>query len=503
MSLSHWKNALSLVLFASSSLVGGAVLADVTLVVDTIIDDATAVACLDAVPNDCSLRGAITTANGILLPEPVTVTVPSGDYLLTLVGAGEDANQTGDLDVLRSLTLEGALVLTTDVDGGGAGGLGDRLLEVHGAGTLLEVDNMTFERGVPVTDLHAVTLGPGTAAQFHQVYIETCGSLANGGGGLFVGSGASVSLDDSRVWFNAGFQGAGILVQDGSVVITDSEIRNNVAAVRGGGIAILSSLAGPVDTVWAEGSYFFNNDSAEGGGVWAGTGTELVLIDDFFETNRVTLGSSRRGGGIYSQGRVDLDGTTITRGSANAGIAIYVEETGDGNAQLDIVNSTISAASTVSGVSAIFLFGASAEFLHVTMASNTLDITAIGGDLQVTGNLFGAGCDIPGVPLLTGGTNLGLDFSCWNGVPGPGDLVVPDLLLGPLTMTGSPTPTHFPDAGSPAVDHVVGPCLPGDQRRRVRPASGCDSGAVERVPLDIFVDGFESGDTNRWSAVFP
>ncbi len=81
--------------------------------------------------------------------------------------------------------------------------------------------------------------------------------------------------------------------------------------------------------------------------------------------------------------------------------------------------------------------------------------------------------------------------------------MVADLMLGPLDPAGGPTPTHFPEAGSPAVDHVVGPCLPQDQRRRARPTTGCDSGSVERDPIDIFSDGFESGDTSAWSAAIP
>jgi hypothetical protein len=199
-----------------------------------------------------------------------------------------------------------------------------------------------------------------------------------------------------------------------------------------------------------------------------------------------------------------LDGTTITEGSANAGVAIYIEDTGDGGSQLDMVNSTISGTSTDPGIGAIHMIATIAELLHVTMAENALDIIASQTSLQVTGSLFEGGCQLViGTIVQTGGTNLGLDPTCWDGLPGPGDLVVANLLLGALDPEGGPTPTYLPKPGSPVVDHVAGPCLPTDQRRKTRPATECDSGSVEQEPLEIFSDGFESGDTTAWSSTVP
>jgi hypothetical protein len=131
------------------------------LTVDTEVADPAASACSDATPDDCSLRGAITLANGVPVVESVVITVPIGTYLLTVNGPGEDNNQTGDLDVLRSMTLLGSVTTITDVSGGGAGGLDDGLLEVHGAGTVLTVERMTFESSVPPADLHALHVSSG------------------------------------------------------------------------------------------------------------------------------------------------------------------------------------------------------------------------------------------------------------------------------------------------------------------------------------------------------
>src|SRR4051794_27409607 len=60
-----------------------------------------------------SLRCAINNANAT--PGADTVHVPAGDYQLTINGNGEDAGQTGDLDITESVTIAGAGAGSTTV----------------------------------------------------------------------------------------------------------------------------------------------------------------------------------------------------------------------------------------------------------------------------------------------------------------------------------------------------------------------------------------------------
>jgi hypothetical protein len=78
------------------------------LEVDTLVDsNELAYQVCSAQPDDCSLRGAISKSN--LDPHQLyEISLPDGTYLLSIAGAAEDANASGDLDVRGNLRLMGA-----------------------------------------------------------------------------------------------------------------------------------------------------------------------------------------------------------------------------------------------------------------------------------------------------------------------------------------------------------------------------------------------------------
>src|SRR5436189_1177281 len=80
---------------------------------------------VDAMPGDgacatlggrCTLRAAVQEANA--RPGADGVSLPAGTYVLAILGAGEDAAVTGDLDITDDLTITGAGAESTIVDGG-------------------------------------------------------------------------------------------------------------------------------------------------------------------------------------------------------------------------------------------------------------------------------------------------------------------------------------------------------------------------------------------------
>jgi hypothetical protein len=102
----------------------------------------------------------------------------------------------------------------------------------------------------------------------------------------------------------------------------------------------------------------------------------------------------------------------------------------------------------------------------------------------------------------SGGYNIADDASC--GLTGSGDLNSTDPLLGSLSYNGSPTPTHVPLPGSPAIDAVpIASCTDAngaptttDQRGIGRPQGAvCDIGSVE-VILDNTATGTDVSITH-------
>jgi CSLREA domain-containing protein len=90
---------------------------------------------VDASPGDgscnagggqCTLRAAIQETNA--LPGADTITLPAGDYVLTVAGFDEDAAATGDLDITDDVDIVGAGPDATVIDGNQL----DGILENHG-----------------------------------------------------------------------------------------------------------------------------------------------------------------------------------------------------------------------------------------------------------------------------------------------------------------------------------------------------------------------------------
>src|SRR5690349_15218016 len=97
----------------------------------------------------CSLREAVQAANTDAAVNECAagsgadvISVPSGTYKLTIAGAGEAANQTGDLDVSTDVTITGAGAGHTIVDGNGI----DRVLDVT-TGTTVVFEKLTVTGG--------------------------------------------------------------------------------------------------------------------------------------------------------------------------------------------------------------------------------------------------------------------------------------------------------------------------------------------------------------------
>lgn len=154
-----------------------------------------------------------------------TINVPAAVYTLTLVGAGDNVNATGDLDILQGVRIVGAGAGVTIVDGNAT----DRVFDVSGAITL-ELDRLTIRNG------NGVGQGGGINVQTASLVL-TNGEVTNNtptnlGGGIQTNSG-SITVTASTISNNTATNlGGGINSGIGAVTVTDSTISGNTATTN-------------------------------------------------------------------------------------------------------------------------------------------------------------------------------------------------------------------------------------------------------------------------------
>lgn len=141
---------------------------------------------------DCSLREAIQAANtnaavsgcdaGSAAVVDV-IQVPAGTYTLDLTGPGDDANAQGDLDILQSVTINGAGSGVTIIENGYgvAGTLGDGDRHIH-----IDPNFSVGGVNVIITDI-----------TFRNGDLGTTGSLYIGGGSIYKEGNGTLAIEDS------------------------------------------------------------------------------------------------------------------------------------------------------------------------------------------------------------------------------------------------------------------------------------------------------------------
>lgn len=206
-----------------------------------------------AANSECTLRAAVQEGNAL---GGATVSVPPGEYNLTLTGAGEDAAEKGDLDLTGGLTILGK---AATIDGRGL----DRVFDVR-SGAVAVLRGLVIRRG-----------GPGSTQS---------------GGGLRVGDGASLTLFESAVVGNVAGSG-GALASSGTLAMTNVTLSGNRVNGQGGGLLTTAGRSSLVNVTVA------SNTAASGGGVSRGGGT-LEALNSLLANN---IGGNC-GGTILSQG---------------------------------------------------------------------------------------------------------------------------------------------------------------------------------------------------------
>ena len=245
-----------------------------------------------------------------------TILVPPATIVLT--GApGDNANASGDLDILKDLTIVGAGPELTVIDAGGV----DRVFQIQ-TGVTVTIAGLTLRNGSvdpasPVEPSGGGLLNRGALTNLVDVVVED--NFAGGGGGIanFTGtlalSGCTVRNNKSTgVTANGGG-----LSNFAKLEITHSTISGNVvfgmsASTLGGGIINLGVLTMRDSTV-------VGNDASGnfGGGLYATPfAGPMTLVNVTIADNRVGTGNGFGfGGGLAnaSSASVTITNTLIAR----------------------------------------------------------------------------------------------------------------------------------------------------------------------------------------------
>ncbi len=208
-----------------------------------------------------SLRGCITWANGNAGTD--TVILPANTYTLTLTGAAEDANASGDLDITESLDIVGDGMATTLINGN-ATTLGERILHTT-AGNVTLTDLSLQNDNTAVSDTGGGIRNDGTSLTMTRVSVTGNRTSAHGGG---IYTNATMTLTDVEVDNNHSTAGDGgaIYILNGTNTWTGVTLSNNSASGSGGAIrngATLNVFNTTISNNSASsGSAFFHNASA-------------------------------------------------------------------------------------------------------------------------------------------------------------------------------------------------------------------------------------------------
>jgi hypothetical protein len=227
-------------------------------------DDAVISACTGAA-NDCTLRGAMTAANGN--GEADTINIPATITTIDLLSSS-----------LPTVTTEMVII-----------GPGADVLNIRSSdGTFGQL--IRVETGGDL-ELSGVTISNG----FGSFDVSVIGELSsNYGGGVYI-TGGQAALDNCTISGNKGAYGGGISSYgDSSLYLSNSTVSGNQARYLGGGVSV-ENMADMVNCTISGNSVH----EGKGGGVWAQAWnpTDTVRISH----STIAGNSAASGGGIYDE----------------------------------------------------------------------------------------------------------------------------------------------------------------------------------------------------------
>ena len=249
-----------------------------------------------------TLREAVYLANLDNSAPTDTITLKAkSTYKITVAGAGEDNDFTGDFDIVRNLTIKKTGNGSDPIVNGN--GL-DRVFDMQNDSNVLTLDHLFITGGIA----RDAAGGGGVTGTVDETLILTNTTIKGNistspgsglGGGIALDDGSAISMTNSHVDGNSAAAGVigvggGIYIHggSGSVTIKNSTVNSNSAYTQGGGIADLSD-----GDLIITNSQINNNHSGDGGGGGLVTDSDsVVTVTNSTISGNTTVGE---GGGMF------------------------------------------------------------------------------------------------------------------------------------------------------------------------------------------------------------
>ncbi len=304
---------------------------------------------------DCSLREAVINANACAGHQ--TIHLPADGYTLTLVGDGEDAAATGDLDITDDVTIIGTGVPSVH------GLHSDRVFEIFSPAVAV-IDHIIVIDGVEQLGAgiynHSELTLIGLSIHHNEAIVPPGGVGTSAGGGIFNEAGTLI-LDNTQVFSNVADHGGGIhnfatanLVMNGGIIshntanqnagglwvnaasmadLHDVTIQANTAAVSGGGIYNAGTLALREVEILEN----ISDGIPGGGGIYNISPSDPVLGDAAINMQDCLI-AENDGGGILNLGIVSMTTSTLRDNISSASLHPGIENGGEMIIDLSLIS---------------------------------------------------------------------------------------------------------------------------------------------------------------------
>lgn len=324
---------------------------------------------VDAVPGDgvcatfggwCTLRAAIQEANALVGAD--TIVLKAKKYYLFIAGTGEDAAATGDLDITDNLTIKGVSSAKTIINGGAL----DRVFHIIGPFTVTFI-NLSIQNGV-IQDSAGGIFNQGGIVSLTSCSVTNNVSIDGTGGGIVsTGVGSSLNIKSSSVTNNAvltgtiNAYGGGIVVDHGTLKISDSKVAYNSATslagvhASGGGIVSIVSAGVTITNSEVLANRVISYQDCTGGGiVLTNDSTPAVISATSISMNSsVSHNSIAIGGGVYTYNETATFSSCTIKGNTTIGGPLLEGGHGGGIAASDSFITVKNASAIVSNMASV------------------------------------------------------------------------------------------------------------------------------------------------------